>query len=83
MNFKEMQFQMNKAVSLAKEMEGDWQARMKLAFRSLKVEYYFNQPISKKIIEKLLLHGVSYRRISKNFDISREGINSIMAFDNK
>ncbi|MBP2079632.1 hypothetical protein [Oceanobacillus polygoni] len=83
MDFKEMQSSMKKAVSLAKEMEGDWQARMKLAFRSIQVEHYMQQPISKEIVEKLLLHGVSYRRISKNFDISRKGINSIMAFDNE
>lgn len=82
MNFKEMQSSMKKAVSLAKRMEGDWQARMKLAFRLLKVEHYMQQPISKEIIEKLLLHNVSYRRISKNYDKSRKEINALITFDN-
>lgn len=82
MDFKEMQSSMKKAVSLAKTYEGDWQARMKLAFRSLRVEYYMQQPISKEIIEKLLLHNVSYRRISKNYAKSRKEINVLMTFDN-
>lgn len=79
MNFIEMQSLMKKAVLLAKQMEGDWQARMKLAFRSLKAEYYMQQPISKEIIKKLLLHNVSYRRICKNYDMSRKAIS---AFEN-
>lgn len=79
MNFNEMQNLMKKAVPLAKDMEGDWQARMKLAFRTLKVEYYMKQPISKEIIQKLLLHNVSYRRICKNYDMSRKAIS---AFEN-
>lgn len=79
MDFKEMQSSMKKAVSLAKQMEGDWQARMKLAFRSLKVEHYFKQPISKEVIEKLLLHNVSYRRIAKNYDMTRKAVKT---FDN-
>lgn len=77
MNFIEMQSLMKKAVLLAKQMEGDWQARMKLAFRSLKIDYYFQQPISKEIIQKLLLHGVSYRRISKNYKVGRRQISAI------
>ncbi|MEK4303696.1 hypothetical protein [Oceanobacillus sp. FSL K6-0251] len=82
MNFHEMQTSMKKAVSLAKSFEGDWQARMKLAFKTLKVEHYMQQPIKKDVIEMLLLHGVSYRRISKNYDKSRSEINEIMAFEN-
>lgn len=79
MDFKEMQSLMKKAVSLAKTYEGDWQARMKLAFRSIKVEYYFKHPISKENIEKLLLHNVSYRRIAKNYDMTRKAVKT---FDN-
>ncbi len=74
-----MQNLMKKAVPLAKEMEGDWQARMKLAVRIVKADYYMQQPISKEIIQKLLLHNVSYRRICKNYDMSRKGIS---AFEN-
>lgn len=74
MTFMEMQSLMKKAVLLAKQMEGDWQARMKLAFRSLKVDYYMREPISKEIIHKLLLHGVSYRRIAKNYDMTRKAV---------
>ncbi|WP_368901094.1 hypothetical protein [Oceanobacillus oncorhynchi] len=81
MDFREMQASMKKAVFLAKQMEGDWQARMKLAFRSLKVEHYMKQPISKEIIEKLLLHHVSYRKISKNYDKSRKEIDALITFD--
>lgn len=79
MNFNKMQSLMKKAVPLAKEMEGDWQARMKLAFRTVKADYYMQQPISKEIIKKLLLHNVSYRRICKNYDMSRKAIS---AFEN-
>ncbi|ASF27892.1 hypothetical protein WV34_03515 [Bacillus amyloliquefaciens] len=79
MNFKKMQNLMKKAVPLAKEMEGDWQARMKLSVRIVKADYYMQQPISKEIIQKLLLHNVSYRRICKNYDMSRK---EISAFEN-
>ncbi|MFK3937955.1 hypothetical protein ACI2JA_10675 [Alkalihalobacillus sp. NPDC078783] len=74
MNFKEMQGLMQIAVPLAKQMEGDWQARMKLALRCVKINHYMKQPISKDTIEKLLEHGVSYRRISKNYRIGRQEI---------
>ena len=65
---------MQQAIPLAKQMEGDWQARMKLALHSVKVNHYMNQPVSKQIIQKLLEHGVSYRRISKNYKIGRKDI---------
>lgn len=79
MNFYEMQDLMKKAIPLAKEMEGDWQARMKLALQNVKADYYMQQPISKEIIKKLLLHNVSFRRISKNYDVSRKVINTFLA----
>ncbi|GAA0345583.1 hypothetical protein GCM10008931_41050 [Oceanobacillus oncorhynchi subsp. oncorhynchi] len=79
MDFSLMQASMKKAVALAKTYEGDWQACMKLAFRSIKVEHYMKEPISKEIIVKLLLHNVSYRRIAKNYDMTRKAVKT---FDN-
>ncbi|MEN0642258.1 hypothetical protein MKY91_03665 [Alkalicoccobacillus gibsonii] len=74
MNFKEMQSLMQQAIPLAKQMEGDWQARMKLALHSVKINHYMKQPISKRVIHKLLEHGVSYRRISRNYKVGRQEI---------
>ncbi|MCM2675510.1 hypothetical protein [Alkalicoccobacillus plakortidis] len=74
MTFQEMQSLMKQAIPLAKQMEGDWQARMKLALHSVKVDHYMKQPISKRVIQKLLEHGVSYRRISKNYRVGRQQI---------
>ncbi|MBM0066747.1 hypothetical protein [Alkalicoccobacillus gibsonii] len=74
MQFVEMQTLMQEAIPLAKKMEGDWQARMKLALHSVKINHYMKQPISKKVIHKLLEHGVSYRRISKNYKLGRKEI---------
>ncbi|MEN0642287.1 hypothetical protein MKY91_03810 [Alkalicoccobacillus gibsonii] len=74
MTFKEMQSLLQQAVPLAKQMEGDWQARMKLALHSVKVNHYMKQPISKDVIHKLLEHGVSYRRISRNYKVGRNEI---------
>ena len=74
MTFQEMQSLMKQAIPLAKQMEGDWQARMKLALHSVKVDHYMKQPISKRVIQKLLEHGVSYRRISKNYKVGRQEI---------
>ncbi|WP_144559671.1 hypothetical protein [Shouchella miscanthi] len=79
MNFEVMQSLMREAIPLAKTMEGDWQARMKLALHSVKVNHYMKQPISKNVIQNLLKHGVSYRRISKNYKLGR---NEISVFEN-
>ncbi|MFS0784925.1 hypothetical protein ABC345_00895 [Shouchella sp. 1P09AA] len=77
MTFQVMSDLMKEAVPLAKKMEGDWQARMKLAMRSVKITYFMSQPISKGIINELLKHGVSYRRISRNYKVGRSDITEI------
>lgn len=77
MTFQVMSKLMKEAVPLAQQMEGDWQARMKLAMISVKVNYFMKQPISKEIIKELLKHGVSYRRISRNYKVGRSDISAL------
>ncbi|EIJ8085472.1 hypothetical protein [Listeria monocytogenes] len=60
---------MKKAVPIAREMEGDWNIRMKMALNSVIIDHLFQSPFSTEIVKKLIDRGVSYRRISRNYGV--------------
>lgn len=64
---------MKEAVPLARQMEGDWIARMKIALNSVIINHYLNLPL----INELLRKGVSYRRICKHYGIGRKDIEKL------
>ncbi|MCL4097215.1 hypothetical protein BV454_00533 [Bacillus altitudinis] len=70
---------MKKAVSLAKQLEGNWSARMKMALNNVYIDHYLSQPLTKEVIEKLLLKGMSFRRIKKHFKVGMDEISSLLA----
>lgn len=70
---------MKKAVSLAKSLEGNWSARMKMALNEVYIEHYLSRPLTKEVIEKLLLKGMSFRRIKKHFKVGMDEISSLLA----
>ncbi|WP_260434447.1 hypothetical protein [Bacillus amyloliquefaciens] len=71
---------MRDAVPLARQMEGHWSIRMKLALNQVIVSHLLNKPLSPNNIQKLLKKGVSYRRICKNYGIGRK---TLSAFQQK
>ncbi|AZV54774.1 hypothetical protein DKE43_17535 [Bacillus pumilus] len=70
---------MRKAVLLAKSLEGNWSARMKMALNNVYIDHYLSQPLTKEVIEKLLLKGMSFRRIKKHFKVGMDEISSLLA----
>ncbi|CUB19618.1 hypothetical protein [Bacillus safensis] len=70
---------MKKAVSLAKSLEGNWSARMKMALNEVYIEHYLSRPLTKDVVEKLLLKGMSFRRIKKHFKVGMDEISSLLA----
>ncbi|MGV2914103.1 hypothetical protein ACNPNT_20020 [Bacillus safensis] len=70
---------MKKAVSLARNLEGNWSARMKMALNEVYIEHYLSRPLTKEVIEKLLLKGMSFRRIKKHFKVGMDEISSLLA----
>ncbi|PRS19857.1 hypothetical protein [Bacillus halotolerans] len=65
---------MKEAVPLARQMEGDWAARMKIALNLVIIDYYLNRPLTNENVNELLRRGVSYRRICKHYGIGRKDI---------
>ncbi|MGM0968063.1 MAG: hypothetical protein ACQEWR_05745 [Bacillota bacterium] len=78
MDLQETHKLMRKAVLIAKTLEGSWSIRMKIALDIVIINHYLKQPLSKGIIERLLLKGVSLRRIKKHYKVGMKEINSLM-----
>ncbi|MBC2369724.1 hypothetical protein HBP99_13840 [Listeria booriae] len=78
MDYKQTHELMRKAVLIAREMEGDWKVRMRLALDSVIIDHYFSQEPTKSTIEKLLAKRVSYRKICKKFQLHRVEVNAIL-----
>ncbi|MEK3940568.1 hypothetical protein MKZ03_15110 [Bacillus sp. FSL R5-0431] len=70
---------MKKAVLLAKFLDGDWSARMKMALNNVYIDHYLSQPMTREIVEKLLLKGMSFRRIKKHYKVGMDEISSLLA----
>ncbi|MED0800200.1 hypothetical protein P9422_10280 [Bacillus atrophaeus] len=68
---------MKEAVPLARQMEGDWAARMKIALNSVIINHYLNLPLTYENVNELLRKGVSYRRICKHYSIGRKDIEKL------
>ncbi|WP_412677777.1 hypothetical protein [Bacillus swezeyi] len=68
---------MKEAVPLARQLEGDWAIRMKIALNTVVVNHYFSKSLSLENVNALLRKGVSYRRICKNYGIGRKDIASL------
>ncbi|WP_189318801.1 hypothetical protein [Bacillus amyloliquefaciens] len=68
---------MRDAVPLARQMEGNWSVRMKLALNQVIVKHLLSKPLSKNNIQELLKKGVSYRRICKNYGIGRKDLSAL------
>ncbi|WP_434517665.1 hypothetical protein [Bacillus subtilis] len=68
---------MKEAVPLARQLEGDWGARMKIALNSVIVTHYLNLPLTNENVQELLRKGVSYRRICKHYGIGRKEIEKL------
>ncbi|WP_445661284.1 hypothetical protein [Bacillus sp. FSL P4-0334] len=68
---------MKEAVPLARQMEGDWIIRMKIAQNSVIINHYLNLPLTIENVNELLRKGVSYRRICKHYGIRRQGIEKL------
>lgn len=79
MNYTDTTENMRKAVLIAKTLEGSWSVRMKMALDIVIINHYLKQPLSKDIIERLLLKGVSLRRVKKHYKVGMKEINSLMA----
>ncbi|MGA4834509.1 hypothetical protein ACK11X_10140 [Bacillus velezensis] len=68
---------MRDAVPLARQMEGNWSARMKMALNQVIIKHLLRKPLSSNNIQELLKKGVSYRRICKNYGIGRKDLSAI------
>lgn len=68
---------MKDAVPLARQMEGHWSVRMKLALNQVIIKHLLNKPLSLNNIQVLLKKGVSYRRICKNYGIGRKDLSAL------
>ncbi|QII23034.1 hypothetical protein G3M80_03370 [Bacillus altitudinis] len=79
MSLSETKDIMKKAVYLAKHLEGDWPARMKMALNNVYIDHYLSQPMTREIVEKLLLKGMSFRRIKKHYKVGMDEISSLLA----
>lgn len=69
---------MKQAVPLAREMEGDWNLRMSLALKSVMIDHFMKEPISKEVIQFLLAKEISYRRICKHYGVYRHQLNELL-----
>lgn len=49
---------MKKAVLLAKFLDGDWSARMKMALNNVYIDHYLSQPLTKDVVEKVMVIGI-------------------------
>ncbi|MCY7464301.1 hypothetical protein [Bacillus safensis] len=79
MNYSQTKDTMKKAVSLAKQLDGNWSARMKMALNNVYIDHYLSQPMTREIVEKLLLKGMSFRRIKKHYKVGMDEISSLLA----
>ncbi|MBK4211040.1 hypothetical protein EGI07_02290 [Bacillus pumilus] len=79
MNYSQTKDTMKKAVSLAKQLDGNWSARMKMALNNVYIDHYLSQPLTREVIEKLLLKGMSFRRIKKHYNVGMQEISSLLA----
>lgn len=79
MNYSQTKDIMRKAVLLAKKLEGNWSARMKMALNNVYIDHYLSQPLTKAVVEKLLLKGMSFRRIKKHYKVGMDEISSLLA----
>ncbi|MGG4172740.1 hypothetical protein ABEW20_13240 [Bacillus safensis] len=79
MNYSQTKDTMKKAVSLAKQLDGNWSARMKMALNEVYIEHYLSQQLTREVIEKLLLKGMSFRRIKKHYNVGMQEISSLLA----
>ncbi|MEK4845340.1 MAG: hypothetical protein ACQEWR_11575 [Bacillota bacterium] len=70
---------MKKAVLLAKTLEGNWSARMKMALNYVYIDHYLSQPLKREVVENLLLKGISFRRIKKHYNVGMKEISSLLA----
>ncbi|AUJ61356.1 hypothetical protein ABEY01_17280 [Bacillus velezensis] len=68
---------MKEAVPMARKMEGNWAARMKIALNSVIINHYLNLPLSNENVNKLLRKGVSYRRICRHYSIGRKEVSKL------
>ncbi|MFP7495518.1 hypothetical protein C2H93_18765 [Bacillus subtilis] len=68
---------MKEAVPLARQMEGDWIARMKIALNSVIINHHLNLSLTNDNVNELLRKGVSYRRICKHYGIGRKEIEKL------
>lgn len=68
---------MKEAVPLARQMEGDWIVRMKIALNSVIINHYLNLPLTNENVQELLRKGVSYRMICKHYGIGRKDIEKL------
>ncbi|MCY8486381.1 hypothetical protein MOC97_13045 [Bacillus atrophaeus] len=68
---------MREAVPLARQMEGDWTARMKIALNLVIINYHLSRPLTIENVNELLRRGVSYRRICKNYGIRRKDLTEL------
>lgn len=76
-NLQQTHLFMKEAVPLAKQMEGDWIARMKIALNLVIINHYLNLPLTNENVQELLRRGVSYRRICKHYGIGRKDIEKL------
>ncbi|MXV42870.1 hypothetical protein [Bacillus subtilis] len=76
-NLQQTHLFMKEAVPLAKQMEGDWIARMKIALNSVIINHYLTLPLTNENVQELLRRGVSYRRICKHYGIGRKDIEKL------
>ncbi|WP_144472538.1 hypothetical protein [Bacillus pumilus] len=79
MNYSQTKDTMKKAVSLAKQLEGSWSARMKMALNNVYIDHYLSQPLTKDVVEKLLIKGMSFRKIKKHYKVGMDEISSLLA----
>ncbi|STY44220.1 Uncharacterised protein [Listeria grayi] len=57
MNYNQTKNFMKQAVPLARQMEGDWNLRMSLALKSVMIDHFMKEPISKEVIRFYLQKG--------------------------
>ncbi|MEC1900708.1 hypothetical protein P9306_00745 [Bacillus atrophaeus] len=76
-NLNQTHLFMREAVPLARQLEGDWTVRMKMALNSVIVNYHLSRPLTIENVNELLRRGVSYRRICKNYGIRRKDLTEL------
>ncbi|MBL3649533.1 hypothetical protein [Bacillus sp. RHFS10] len=77
MNLHQTHSFMREAVPLARQMEGDWIARMKIALNSVIINHHLNLPLTNENVNELLRKGVSYRKLCKHYGIGRKDIEKL------